>query len=59
MVSLSPRYVVVNATDRAVEVQQAGLGGNVEPLRVGYHVFVQPPQENKHTAGIYTFTLSD
>lgn len=34
VVSLAPRYVIVNAMDRAVEVQQAGLDGDEEPLKV-------------------------
>lgn len=34
VVSLAPRYVIVNAMDRAIEVQQAGLNADVEPLKV-------------------------
>lgn len=34
VVALTPRYVLVNATGRAIEVQQAGLGEGVEPFKV-------------------------
>lgn len=33
---MAPRYVIVNAMDRAIEVQQAGLSADVEPLTVGW-----------------------
>ncbi|CAM9800452.1 unnamed protein product, partial [Scytosiphon promiscuus] len=34
VVALAPRYVIVNAMDRPIEVQQAGLGEDTEPLKV-------------------------
>lgn len=34
VVALTPRYVLVNVTGRAIEVQQAGLGEGVEPFKV-------------------------
>ncbi|CAM9268648.1 unnamed protein product, partial [Laminaria digitata] len=34
VVALTPRYVLVNATGRALEVQQAGLGEDVEPFKI-------------------------
>ncbi|CAM9699692.1 unnamed protein product, partial [Ectocarpus sp. 4 AP-2014] len=35
VVALAPRYVIVNATGRSIQVQQAGLPAGVEPLTVG------------------------
>lgn len=35
VVALAPRYVIVNAMDRSIEVQQAGLIGDFEPMKVG------------------------
>lgn len=50
MVALSPRYVIVNAMDRAIEVQQAGLGADVEPLRVGYSICAAAAGYSRTTA---------
>lgn len=44
MVALAPRYVIVNATGRSIQVQQAGSPAGVEPLTVRpFRVLLVPP----------------